>query len=114
MGLHGETSWILISDHFSCVFVGDTHTLKATPLQWSTMFLETHSPKCNNKHVMMDQGGELCKNPKVQQLFKQCGHTVQPTGAGASNQNGPVKQNHCTIANHICCLLNGANLDVEF
>ena len=114
MGLNGETSWILVSDHFSCMLVGDTRTSKATPLQWLTMFLETHSPKCHGKCVMMDQGGELCRNPKVQQLFKKHGYAVQPTGAGASNQNGPVKRNHRTIADHICCLLDGANLDVKF
>ena len=62
----------------------------------------------------MDQGGELHKNPKAQQLFKKHGCAVQPTGAGASNQNGPVKQNHCTVANHICCLLDGASLDIKF
>lgn len=83
------------------MLVGDTRTSKATPLQWSAVFLETHSPRCHDKHVMMNQGGELYRNPKVHQLFKKHGYTVQPTGASASNQNGPVERNHGTIANHI-------------
>ena len=114
MGLNGETSWILMSDHFSRMLIGDTRISKATPLQWLATFPQTHSPKCDDKCVMMDQGGELHRNPKVKQLFKKHGHTVQPTGAGASNQNGPVERNHRTIANHIRCLLDGANLDKKF
>ena len=63
---------------------------------------------------MMDQGGELYQNPKVHQLFKEFGHTLQPTGAGASNQNGPAERNHQTVANHVRCLLDGANLQIKF
>lgn len=114
VGLNGKTSWTQISDHFSRMLIGDTRTSKATPLKWLKMFLDTHSPKCNDKHVMMDQGGELYKNPKVKQSFKHYGHTVQPTGAGASNQIGPVERNHRTIANHAHCLLDGANLAMKF
>ena len=63
---------------------------------------------------MMDQGGELYQNPKAHQPFEEFGHTLQPTGAGASNQNGPVERNHRTIANHMRCLLDGANLQIKF
>ena len=62
----------------------------------------------------MDQGGELYCNPKVHQLFKEFGCALQPTGAGASNQNGTVKRDHCTIPNHIRCLSDGANLQIKF
>ena len=63
---------------------------------------------------MMDQGGKLYKNPKIHALFKKYDYTIQPTGAAASNQNGPVERNHRTIANHIRCLLDGANLPIKF
>ena len=49
----------------------------------------------------MDQGGELYKNPEVIKIFEAFGYTIQPTGADASNQNGPIKQGHLTVANAI-------------
>ena len=83
------------------MLIGDARTSKATPIKWLTKFLETCSPNCKDKHVMMDQGGELHRNPLVKKLFAHYGYTAQPTGAGASNQNGPVEQNHRTMANHM-------------
>ena len=96
------------------MLIGNTQISKATPLVWLDNFLQTYSPECHDKYVMMDQGGELYKNPKIHALFQKYNYTIQPTGAGASNQNGPVERNHRTIANHIRCLLDGANLPVKF
>ena len=59
----------------------------------------------------MDQGGELYKNPEVVNTFKVFGYEIRPTGADASNQNGPVERGHRTVANAIRALLTGANLD---
>ena len=72
------------------MLTGDTRVSKATPLVWLKNFLDTHSPKCHDKYVMMDQGGELYRNPKIHAVFKKYDYTIQPTGAGTSNQNGPV------------------------
>jgi len=49
----------------------------------------------------MDQGGELCNNPKVCKLFTRFGCDVRPTGADASNQNAPVERGHLVAANAI-------------
>ena len=62
----------------------------------------------------MDQGGELYRNPKVKQLFEEFDYDVRPTGADASNQNGPVERGHRTVANAVRSMLIGANLDVKF
>ena len=62
----------------------------------------------------MDQGGELFNHPEVQNLFNKKGYDILPTGADNSHQNGPVKPGHCTLANTICALLIGANLDIKF
>ena len=64
---------------------------KASPIDWIKKFLSRHSPNCTDKCVCMDQGGEPHENPDVHKLFEHFGHTVQPTGANASNQNGPVE-----------------------
>ena len=96
------------------MLIGDTRISKVPPLNWLKRFLDTYSPKCSNKYVMLDQGGELYGNPKVWQLFSKYGYSIQPTGADSSHQNGPVERNHCTMANHVRCLLNGANLDIKF
>jgi hypothetical protein len=62
----------------------------------------------------MDQGGELYHNPQVRQLFRKYNYEIRPTGADASNQNGPVERAHRTVSNAIRALLHGANLDVKF
>ena len=70
--------------------------------------------KCPNKYVCMDQGGELYNNPKVRNLFKSYDYEIRPTGADASNQNGPVERGHMVVANAVRAMLLGAGLDVSF
>jgi len=65
LGLNSETSWILISNHFSRHLHGNTHISKATPLAWLHQFLENHAPCVPNKYIYLDQGGELYGNPAV-------------------------------------------------
>lgn len=114
VGLHGETSWILVSDHFTRCKHGDTRVNKGAPISWLRTFLENHAPTCPDKYVYLDQGGELWGHPEVQQLFKRFGYTVRPTGADSSNQNGPVERGHLVVANAIRSMLLGANLDIKF
>ena len=114
LGLHGETSWILVSDHFTRRLHGDTRVSKATPLKWIRHFLTHHSPRVPDKYVYLDQGGELYHNPAVRALFKEFNYEVRPTGSDASNQNGPVERAHLTIANAIRAMLHGAGLSPTF
>ena len=104
-GLNRETSWILVTDHFSKQLYGDARISKASPIQWLRHLLANHSPVCPDKYVYMDQGGELYKNPEVVALFEGFGYTIRPTGADASNQNGPVERAHQTISNCIRAML---------
>ena len=114
LGLNGETSWILVTDHFSRMKHGDTRVSKASPVEWLRNFLENHAPKCPDKYVFLDQGGKLYNNPVVIQLFKRFGYDIQVTGADASNQNGPVEQGHGVVANAIRAMLLGASLPIKF
>jgi hypothetical protein len=94
VGLNGETCWILVTDHFSCMKHGECHQSKASPLNWLEKFLKQYSPDCHGKYVHMDQGGELYRNPQVCKLFQDYGYEICPSGADASNQNGPVECGH--------------------
>jgi len=69
IGLNGETSWILVTDHFSRMKPIDTRVSKASPINWLRDFLEKHAPTCSGKYVFVDQGGELYNNPEVRKLF---------------------------------------------
>ncbi|KAG7338408.1 reverse transcriptase RNA-dependent DNA polymerase [Nitzschia inconspicua] len=113
-GLNGETCWILVTDHFTRAVFGDTRVSKASPMEWLRSFLRQHSPQCPGKYVYLDQGGELYANPAVRALFEQFGYAVRPTGADASNQNGPVERAHLTVANALRAMLLGAGLDPRF
>jgi len=114
IGLNGETSWILVTDHFSRMKHGDTRVSKASPINWLRNFLEKHAPACPGKCVFMDQGGKLHDNPKVHKLFTRFGCDIGPAGADASNQNAPVERSHLVVANAIRALLLGANLPTKF
>ena len=114
LGLNGETSWILISDHFMHRLHGDTRVSKASPIEWLRHFLSNHSPRMPGKYVFLDQGGELYGNPLIRKLFKDFDYDIRPTGADSSNQNGPVERAHRTVANGIRAMLHGANLDIKF
>ena len=113
-GFYGETSWILIADHATKRLFGDTRFSKASPIEWLDRFLRMHSPNCPDKYVCLDQGGELYKNPLVRELFHKYDYTIRPTGADASNQNGPVERAHGTVAAAVRALLHGAGLGIKF
>ncbi|KAG7369542.1 reverse transcriptase RNA-dependent DNA polymerase [Nitzschia inconspicua] len=113
-GLNGETCWILVTDHFTRAVFGDTRVSKASPIEWLRSFLHQYSPQCQGKYVYLDQGGELYANPAVRTLFAQFGYAIRPTGADASNQNGPVERAHLTVANALRAMLLGAGLDPRF
>lgn len=113
-GFNGETSWILITDHYTGKLLGKTCLSKATPMHWLRNFLDLHAPSCSNKYVHMDQGGELYRNPRLRHLFQQRGYDIRPTGADSSHQNGPVERAHRTVADMIRTLLSGANLPIKF
>jgi hypothetical protein len=93
---------------------GDTRISKVSPLLWLEAFLSRHSPECTGKYVFLDQGGELYANPNVVSLFTRFHYSVRPTGADASNQNGPVERAHLTVANFLRAMLLGADLDARF
>ena len=56
----------------------------------------------------------MYNNPKVRKLFEEFNYDFRPTGADASNQNGPVERAHCTVANRIRAMLHGASLEMKF
>ena len=93
---------------------GDTRLTKASPLKYLESFLKEYSPECKNKWVVMDNGGELYSNPKIQNLFSTFGYEIYSTSLDSSNQNGPVERAHCTVFQGIKALSFGAGLDVKF
>ena len=67
-----------------------------------------------DKHVFIDQGGELYYNHDILNLFTNHHYQVHPTGTNSSHQNRPVKRSRRLIGEHVCALLIGANLDIKF
>ena len=97
LGLHGETCWILIEDHFTGYLIGKCQKTKTSPINWLRDTLAYFTPGQgvgDNRYVHMDQGEELYNNPKVRKLFEKRGFAIHPTGANASHQNGPVERAH--------------------
>ena len=112
-GLNGETSWLLIKCNFTKILHGDTLISKAPPVQFLKQFLQTYSPECSGKYVILDQGGELYQSPAIRNLFKKFNYAIYPTGSDASFQN-PVERSHRSAAEAIRAMLVGANLPAKF
>lgn len=113
-GFNGETSFVLVKDHYTGTLDGTTRISKGAPVNWLRQFLVRRSPQVQDKYVHMDQGGELYNNPKIRALFREFGYDIYPTGADSSHQNGPVERAHETIGDALRTLLNGSNLDPRF
>ena len=64
---------------------------------------------CRNKHIHIDQGGEINHNPDIVNLFK----TISPVLI-LSHQISPFERAQRTIANSMRALLSGTNLGIKF
>jgi hypothetical protein len=111
-GLHGETCYCLIVDHFSGMLFGRCFASKAPPLDflntWLALYgLPTSTADC---YVRIDLGGELGRCDDVNALFTGAGYHVEPTAPDSSHQNGPGERPHRTIADAIRTMLAGASL----
>ena len=71
-------------------------------------------PNMKHKFVVLDQDGELYRNPAVVNLFCKYNYEVFPNGDDSSFQNGPVERARCTIMANTKSLLFGSSLDIKF
>ena len=115
LGVHGETCWLLITDHFSKYIWGKTFKSKVVPLQYLRDWLDSNcSTHENTYYVCLDQGGEMYSSTKVRKLFQRYGFTICPTSSDSSHQLGPVERTHLIVTNSVRAQLIGANIDIRF
>jgi len=115
-GVHGETCYCLIVDHYSGTLFGECFTSKAPPLDFINRWLRLHglAHEVAGKYVRMDLGGELGSNPAVRDLFTKAGYHLEPTAPMSSSQNGPGERPHQTLATAMRAILGGAGLSPRF
>ena len=59
LGVHGQTCWLLTTDHFSKYIWGKTFKFKAVPLQYLRELLASIcSTRDNTRYVCLNQGGQ--------------------------------------------------------
>jgi hypothetical protein len=91
-GINGNTAYCVIYDFFSELVFGVTSRGKTIPLAWLHILLTRIAPRDTpGRIVRLDLGGETGKNPDIQALFLKHGYILEPTGAGASSQNGATE-----------------------
>ena len=115
-GLHGETCYVLITDHFSGALYGGTFATKAPPVDYINRWLAKHGrgKDVANKYVRMDLGGDLGKSTDIRNHFEEAGYVVEPTAPDSSHQNGPGERPHRTIKDALRSILYGAGLPLKF
>ena len=115
-GLHGETCYCLIADHYSGTLYGETFRSKAPPIDFLNRWLAQHGLPVDvpDKYVRFDLGGDLGRCSDVVTLFQQAGYAIEPTAPNSSHQNGPGERPHQTIGDAIRAMLGGAALPPKF
>jgi hypothetical protein len=115
-GMHGETCYCLVVDHFSGMLFGQCFCSKAPPIEFLSQWLITYGLSNNvpDRYVRFDLGGELGHSVEVVKLFETAGYIVEPTAPDSSHQNGPGERPHRTIGDGIRTMLAGAALPAKF
>jgi len=115
-GLHGETCYCLITDHYSGMLHGAVFCSKAPPVEFLNTWLATYSlpNSVADKYVHFDLGGELGRCAEIVTLFQHAGYAVEPTAPDSSHQNGPGEHPHRSIAEGLRVMLGGAALEPKF
>ncbi len=115
-GLHGETCYCLITDHYSGMLHGAVFRSKAPPIEFLNTWLAQYglSNSVADKYVCFDLGGELGHCTEVIALFQHAGYAVEPTAPDSSHQNGPGECPHHSIAEGLQVMLGGAALEPKF
>ena len=113
--IDGMNSYLLIIDRKTrrlWVFLTKS---KTPPLTIVKDFLEQNGSRtATHRIIRTDQGGELWKSEAFQQLARECKYVLEPTGAGAPQQNGLAERPNQTLGNMMRCLLSTANLPPEY
>jgi len=91
MGIHGETCYLLMYDHATERLDGVCQQSKAPPVAWLKKWLTKNvKDDVKDRHVFMDQGGELYRSKVIRDLFeKELGCKIQVTGTGAHHHVDP-------------------------
>jgi len=90
MGVHGETCCLLLCDHATEQPDGVCRQSKVPPIAWLKKWLTKNvNDDVKDRHVFVNQGGELCRSKAIRDLFKkEFGYEMQVTGTGVHHQNG--------------------------
>jgi hypothetical protein len=114
-GMHNESAYLIIADHYSDLLWGFPSDRKCPPLKWLNRWLSQYAPRdARHKYCCMDQGGELANNKEITALILLHGYVARPTGGDASHQNAPVERPHQTIGHSLRTMLYGAGLPFKF
>jgi dUTP pyrophosphatase len=113
--LDGMNSYLIIIDRKTrrtWVFLTKS---KIPPLKTVTDFLSMNGSRTATRRIVRsDQGGELYKSTAFQEAIRDSKFLLEPTGAGAPQQNGMAERPNQTLGNMTRCLLRTANLPPEY
>jgi hypothetical protein len=115
LGINGNNAYCVVYKFKSEVVFGVTMRGKTITITWLNVLLTRNAPRDSpGRIVCLDLGGETGKNPEMQVLFLKHGYILEPTGAGASSQNGSAELPHQTIGNAVRAMLLGAKPPPKF
>ena len=93
--MNGEQECLFIADHLTGKLWHVYSRSNKPPLNWLNRWIVCHTiPNVQNKYVVMDQVGEMNRNPAILSLSDKYGYTVRRTATGASHQKYPDELPH--------------------
>ena len=96
--MNREICQLMMQDKFSKMMHCNVRISKAPSIEFIDNFLSICAPaEATQKHVMLDQGGQLHGLPQMVKIFKKHDCTVLPTALDASNQNPMTPSNCCKL-----------------
>jgi hypothetical protein len=106
---NGGTAYCLIYDFKSKLIFGVTMSGKLIPVTWLHLLITRIAPRDTPGCIIrIDLGGETVKKMTLTALFVKHNYIMQPTGAGASSQNGSGERHHSSVGNAVRAMLYSA------
>ena len=112
--IDGYNSYLIIVDQVSRYIWIFLTASKSPPIFAAQSILKEFKSKTKHRTVRTDQGKELGRSTKFQEMVHVKGFTLELTGADASAQNDISKSPNKYLANMIHCLLHSAALGPQY
>ena len=112
--IDGKNSYLIIIDRCTRYVWIFCSASKTPPIEAARMILEKFKSTNTHRTVRVDQGGELGRSTKFQNMIAEAKFTLEDTGSDGSAQNGKAERPNRTFGEMMRCMLHSAELGPKY